>query len=264
MGQVATHVESGAYPDEQLFQVIDRLCADLSPDRVYMDCDDLGLALLQEISETVLPRQVFLTGPDGEIGNIILGHRGVIGFEFVAGKLADAAFDPENPGAVARQFLKEFRLRCAGNGPFRILFDGPVSYGARKSTLFSAQALSGLLASPQVTQKTDTFFARLQDICLGWMVFPAYGRHQDHAQNPDDAGILPLWASHLPPLAPPNVFAQARGTAAPSCSIFPCRDALFVLVLTDHAGRRLMLLDKKGREEAMRLWQQAFDPTDDA
>ncbi|WP_319826033.1 hypothetical protein [Thalassovita sp.] len=221
----------------------------------HADCDSLIHALVQEIEETALPRQLSLSGPDTEFCSLTVAHRGLVGYSFPTPPKDQLAPGSTNAQAEAEYFLRCLLGLCPAAGPFQIHRVGPVTLGPGTDPLCFASHLQSAQATV-VSSPADKVFARFQSRARAWLLLSHNTDSSRQAQTPADLALLETFATHLPAPVGEN---GANGFAhAPCCTLFHRPEDAIVAVVTDRFATRLLLLDRTDRNDLQQEWARCM------
>lgn len=255
-------MQVSAGPVPELVQALRRLS--VSPEdiraralRAAEGREALAEVLLQEIDETVLPRELTISAGGARVAVLTVAHRRLAGVA-LHGKpdSASEADDPQMAAALFAGRLQRLQTEMPSGG-FTILrrsCKGPAGAGS-----CTAQMLRDALSAVPEDSRLDRFRAAVQAHARAWIFGPAAG---GAAQTGGAEEVLMQLGAARAALA--AGLQRTRRPPAfqpkPECIVLPLSPGARVIAATD-AGRFLLLACSASEAgDLLGKWQQVYSP----
>lgn len=255
-------LQAAALPASELEQAVRRLslsCEDIRARarRAAEGRAPLAEVLLQEIDETVLPRELSIFAGADPKAVLTVAHRRLAGVALQG--VPDGASEADDPQMAAALFagrLKRLETEISGCG-FTIMrraCKAPAGAGS-----CTAQMLRDALSETPEDSRLDLFRAAVQARASAWIFEPAGGGPLDTGGAQGVLGQLDAARAAL--------VAGLQGTrrppmfqSKPECFVLPLSPDARVIAATDAGQVLLLACSPPQAEEIMSKWQAVYSP----
>ncbi|NSY41448.1 hypothetical protein [Leisingera sp. ANG59] len=217
--------------------------------------DSLSAAVLREIRETVLPREITLCISGRAAATLTVAQRRIAGLSLRDS--ADPSSAAENPETAAQLFAARLQQLQAGSRGQDFSFRRRPSAAPQGAGTCSAGTLAAALAAASGSGRLDHFRAQAQPQAAAWLHCP-----QDSGQMRGDgpeALLIRLDAVRQTLASRAARPASARmPVPKPDCLLLPVTPQLHILAASDEGALLLLALPPEAARAQAAAWQSLY------